>query len=65
MLHDLVKCRRYRLREDAKGYEHVQPEYPGHGSASVMIATVDQFSPPPSNFSVYASMRGDIRGDVV
>ena len=41
MLHDLVKCRCYRLREDAKGYEYVQPEYPGHGSASVMIATVD------------------------
>ena len=41
MLHDLVKCKCYRLREDAKGYDYVQPEYPGHGTASVMIATVD------------------------
>jgi hypothetical protein len=41
MLHDLVKCKCYRLRDDAKGYEYVQPAYPGHGVASVMIATVD------------------------
>ena len=40
-LHDLVKCKCYRLRDDAKGYEYVQPAYPGHGVASVMIATVD------------------------
>lgn len=43
MLHDLVKCRCYRLK--ARGtterpeWEYVQPEYPGHGSCSVMIAT--------------------------
>jgi len=41
MLHDLVKCKCYRLRDDAKGYDYVQPEYPGHGVASVMIATVE------------------------
>ena len=42
MLHDLVKCRCYRLRQDGSGsYDYVQPEYPGHGVASVMLATVD------------------------
>lgn len=40
MLHDLVKCRCYRLREDGKGYDYVQPEIPGHGVASVVFATV-------------------------
>ena len=40
MLHDLVKCRCYRLRSDG-GYDYVQPEWPGHGVASVMIATVE------------------------
>ena len=40
MLHDLVKCRCYRLVGSGH-YEYVQPEYPGHGVASVMLATVD------------------------
>ena len=40
MLHDLVKCKCYRLRADG-GYDYVQPEWPGHGVASVMIATVE------------------------
>ncbi len=40
MLHDLVKCRCYRLNPDGKTYSYVQPEWPGHGVASVMIATV-------------------------
>ena len=43
MLHDLVKCRCYRMKgHDADGHpewEYVQPEYPGHGVCSVMIAT--------------------------
>lgn len=43
MLHDLVKCRCYRAVVNAEGhgremFEYVQPEYPGHGIASVMIA---------------------------
>ena len=40
LLHDLVKCRCYRAVADAEqdGWEYVQPEYPGHGIASVMIA---------------------------
>ena len=40
MLHDLVKCRCYRAKDGAEqdGWEYVQPEYPGHGIASVMIA---------------------------
>ena len=37
MLHDLVKCKCYR-RVFCSGYEYVQPPYPGHGVASVMIA---------------------------
>lgn len=36
MLHDLVKCRCYA--KDGDGYRYVQPPYPGHGVASVMIA---------------------------
>lgn len=40
LLHDLVKCKCYRLR-DGGGYDYVQPEWPGHGVASVMIATVE------------------------
>ena len=40
LLHDLVKCKCYRLRPDS-GYDYVQPEWPGHGVASVMIATVE------------------------
>ena len=51
LLHDLVKCRCYRVVADAEQdgngddskrattrFEYVQPEYPGHGIASVMIA---------------------------
>ena len=41
MLHDLVKCQCYRLRDDARGYDYVQPKWPGHGMASAMIATVE------------------------
>ena len=37
MLHDLVKCKCYKYDPYA-GYEYVQPPYPGHGVASVMIA---------------------------
>ena len=37
MLHDLVKCKCYREKDDGT-YEYVQPPYPGHGVASVMIA---------------------------
>lgn len=36
MLHDLVKCKCYV--KDGDGYRYVQPPYPGHGVASVMIA---------------------------
>ena len=38
MLHDIVKCLCYRLNPDGKTYSYVQPEWPGHGVASVMIA---------------------------
>lgn len=47
MLHDLVKCRCYRAVEGAApgdseltttSWKYVQPGYPGHGIASVMIA---------------------------
>lgn len=40
LLHDLVKCKCYRAVETDPivKYEYVQPEYPGHGIASVMIA---------------------------
>ena len=43
MLHDLVKCKCYRPTATttfgrAFGWEYVQPPYPGHGVASVMIA---------------------------
>lgn len=41
MLHDLVKCQCYRLNPDGKTYSYVQPKWPGHGVASVMIATVE------------------------
>lgn len=38
MLHDLVKCYCYKARsEGASAYDYVQPPYPGHGVASVMI----------------------------
>lgn len=37
MLHDLVKCRCYRMAPNGL-YEYVQPFYPGHGVASVLIA---------------------------
>ena len=41
MLHDLVKCQCYRLNDDGRTYSYVQPKWPGHGVASVMIATVE------------------------
>lgn len=41
MLHDLVKCQCYRLNDDGQTYSYVQPKWPGHGVASVMIATVE------------------------
>ena len=41
MLHDLVKCQCYKLNPDGKTYSYVQPKWPGHGTASVMIATVE------------------------
>ena len=41
MLHDLVKCQCYRLNADSQTYSYVQPRWPGHGVASVMIATVE------------------------
>lgn len=37
MYHDLVKCLCYKAVGDGK-YEYVQPPYPGHGTASSMIA---------------------------
>ena len=37
MLHDLVKCKCY-TQDFYSGIEYVQPPYPGHGVASVMIA---------------------------
>lgn len=41
MFHDLVKCQCYRLNADGQTYRYVQPKWPGHGVASVMIATVE------------------------
>ena len=41
MLHDLVKCKCYRLNPDGRTYRYVQPEWPGHGVASAMIATAE------------------------
>lgn len=38
MLHDLVKCLCYRAKDDGT-FEYVQPPYPGHGVASVLIAS--------------------------
>ena len=40
MLHDLVKCRCYRVVSDAEQdkFEYVQTEYPGHGVQSALIA---------------------------
>lgn len=38
MLHDLVKCLCYRAKDDGT-FEYVQPPYPGHGIASVLIAS--------------------------
>ena len=38
MLHDLVKCFCYRAHSAGSAlYDYVQPPYPGHGVASVMI----------------------------
>lgn len=42
MLHDLVKCRCYRLKGEVDGkpeWEYIQPVYPGHGACSAAIAT--------------------------
>jgi len=41
ILHDLVKCQCYRLNADGQTFSYVQPKWPGHGVASVMIATVE------------------------
>ena len=43
MLHDLIKCQCYQLRKEGEteAYDYVQPVWPGHGVASVMIAMVD------------------------
>jgi len=45
MLHDLVKTKCYRVAsdtaQDGTTYEYVNPGWPGHGEASVMIATVE------------------------
>ena len=41
VLHDLVKCRCYRLNADGKTYSYVQPAWPGHGVASAMIAMTE------------------------
>ena len=41
MLHDLVKCRCYKLMREVDGrpeWEYMQPGYPGHGACSVAIA---------------------------
>lgn len=41
LLHDLVKCRCYRLKEEVDGkpvWEYIQPSYPGHGVCSAAIA---------------------------
>jgi len=43
ILHDLVKCRCYRMKprtdeSAAPEWEYIQPDYPGHGAASAMIA---------------------------
>ena len=37
LLHDLVKCKCYKPRPEG-GFDYVQPEWPGHGFASAMIA---------------------------
>ena len=40
MLHDLMKCYCYRQVDgEEERYEYVQPPYPGHGVASVLIAS--------------------------
>ena len=41
MLHDLVKCKCYKLNADGESYRFVQSEWPGHGVASAMIAMVE------------------------
>ena len=40
LLHDLVKCKCYKPRPEG-GYDYVQPEWPGHGFASFILATVE------------------------
>ena len=46
MLHDLVKCKCYELAPDPRTfdgthYAYSHSEYPGHGTASVMIAVAE------------------------
>jgi hypothetical protein len=41
MLHDLVKCKCYRPNPDGKTFSYNQPEWPGHGVASYMVATAE------------------------
>lgn len=41
MLHDLVKCKCYKLYDHERSYRYVQPEWPGHGVASYLIATAE------------------------
>ena len=41
MLHDLVKCRCYKVKGEVDGkpeWEYIQPVYPGHGACSAAIA---------------------------
>lgn len=41
MLHDVVKCRCYKLKGEVDGkpeWEYIQPVYPGHGACSAAIA---------------------------
>ena len=56
MLHDLVKCQCYRLTLDGETYRYVQPKWPGHGVASVMIATTElgiQLNPDEAAAIIY------------
>lgn len=40
MMHDIVKCKCY-AESFVGGFDYVNPGWPGHGEASVMIATVE------------------------
>ena len=46
MLHDLVKCLCYELCEGG-AYRYVQPPFPGHGVASVLICLTEGISLMP------------------